>query len=103
MFLSSKYLDTGPRAKGHICFKVSTELVSQIDSRNIERFVATPVTVAGKVRGRGLLGNVTLDECNLVLNVGIDGPSGAVSEEPAPAETSHEQFDEPALGPSETT
>src|SRR5262249_18836064 len=30
--------------------------------------VASVVTVTGKVRGRGLLGNVTLDNCGLVMH-----------------------------------
>jgi hypothetical protein len=43
--------------------KVICELVSSIAIG--EHPVGSSLTVAGKVRGRGMLGNVTLDQCNL--------------------------------------
>ncbi len=43
--------------------------------------VGSMVTVTGKVRGRGLLGNVTLDNCSLALSAALP-----VSTQPAPEE-----------------
>lgn len=47
--------------------KVVCELASPPNQGNPEFFVGNRVTVVGKVRGRGMLGNVTLDKCNLAL------------------------------------
>jgi hypothetical protein len=58
--------------------KVICELVLSIENGNEELLVGSPLTVVGKVRGRGMLGNVTLDECNLASSE----PSHAGPEEP---------------------
>src|SRR5262245_19741723 len=44
--------------------KVICELRSSTNNR-IQVSLGSPLAVVGKVRGRGLLGNVTLDECSL--------------------------------------
>jgi len=74
--------------------KVICELVS---SNAIEGHpVGSVLTVAGKVRGRGLLGNVTLDQCNV--------PSSSIaSTEPAPIEPPLERSEEPITSVEETT
>src|SRR5437879_1417982 len=46
--------------------RVVCELVSPMDNRNVELAVGSPLTVVGKPRGRGIFGNVTLDECRVV-------------------------------------
>jgi len=74
--------------------KVICELVS---SNAIEGHpVGSVLTVAGKVRGRGLLGNVTLDQCNV--------PSSSIASiEPAPIEPPLERSEEPITSVDETT
>src|SRR5262245_59816084 len=49
----------------------------------------SPLTVVGKVRGRGGLGNVTLDDCSVVVPAAVaieplSAPSTDVIPEPAP-------------------
>jgi hypothetical protein len=69
--------------------KVICELVSYAGNGNEEHLVGSALTVVGKVRGRGILGNVTLDQCHLAL---LD----VVSKEPPTAEPSPRQSEEPA-------
>jgi hypothetical protein len=70
--------------------KVICELVSSTDVRNGGFSLGSRLTVVGKVRGRGILGNVTLDECSLA-------PSLFAGNEPRPvaAEPAHEEPKEP--------
>lgn len=86
--------------------KVICELASPLDKESVALLTGSPLTVVGKVRGRGILGNVTLDRCRLALNAGLRGSdvtadaspdpvSDAIPEEPA-AETSYEPPEEPA-------
>jgi hypothetical protein len=46
--------------------RVICKLVSSIGNQNKPPSVGSAITVTGKVRGRGLLGNVTLDDCSMV-------------------------------------
>ena len=46
--------------------RVICELASSTENHNAHFSVGSPLTVTGRVRGRGLLGNVTLDECSLM-------------------------------------
>ena len=48
--------------------KVICELLSPPGNANLDVTVGRPLTVTGKVRGRGILRNVTLDECRLATN-----------------------------------
>jgi hypothetical protein len=74
--------------------KVICELVSSIA---IEAHpVGSSLTVVGKVRGRGMLGNVTLDQCNLAS-------SNIASTEPAPIEPPLEPSEEQITEVGETT
>jgi hypothetical protein len=58
--------------------------------------VGSSLTVVGKVRGRGMLGNVTLDQCNLAS-------SNVASTEPATVELTFEPSEEPITEVEETT
>ena len=59
--------------------KVICELVGSAESKPPS--VGGQVTVIGKVRGRGLLGNVTLDDCSIAASA-----ASTASTEPAPQE-----------------
>ena len=74
--------------------KVICELTSPTNNDNVKPFVGSPLTVVGKVRGRGLLGNVTLDDCSLPLSDATAGSSKAISVESAANEALPEQFEE---------
>jgi hypothetical protein len=58
--------------------------------------VGSSLTVVGKVRGRGMLGNVTLDQCNLAS-------SNVASTQPATIEPTLEPSEEPITKVEETT
>src|SRR5215471_9016688 len=45
--------------------RIICKLILSSEDRNRTPSVGSDVTVVGKVRGRGLLGNVTLDDCSL--------------------------------------
>src|SRR5262245_43139195 len=45
--------------------RVICELVATMRQGNPNSLIGSPLTVVGKVRGRGMLGNVTLDQCRL--------------------------------------
>ena len=74
--------------------KVICELASSIAIE--EHPVGSSLTVMGKVRGRGMLGNVTLDQCNLA-------PSNIASTQPASIEAPIEPSVEPITEVEETT
>jgi hypothetical protein len=63
--------------------KVICELGPATDARNVQLSVGSPLTVIGRVRGRGLMGNVTLDECKLMLTDATEAAPDVVAEEPA--------------------
>jgi len=58
--------------------KVICELVSTADAA-----VGSPLTVVGRVKGRGMLGNVTLDQCHPSVKLAT-APQDPVVVEPAP-------------------
>jgi hypothetical protein len=59
--------------------KVICELVSSSGNGLEGHRLGSPLTVVGKVRGRGVLGNITLDQCKAVV-------TEIASNEPAPVE-----------------
>ena len=61
--------------------KVICELVGSAGYQSKPPSVGGQVTVIGKVRGRGLLGNVTLDDCSIAASA-----ASTASTEPAPQE-----------------
>jgi hypothetical protein len=63
--------------------KVICELGPSTEKRHVQLGIGGPLTVIGKVRGRGLLGNVTLDECHLALIEGTTASPDVISQEPA--------------------
>jgi hypothetical protein len=71
--------------------KVICELTSAIDGSNK---VGGQLTVVGKVRGRGILGNITLDQCHAAV-------SEVVSKQPPVPEPVPEQPKEAAIQPEE--
>ena len=88
--------------------KVTCELASPIRNSNSKLLVGSPLTVVGKVRGRGILGNVTLDDCTPALSVATAdsnssevAPVEPVATQAAP-EQSQEQPEIPIENPSET-
>ena len=88
--------------------KVTCELASPIRNANSKLLVGSPLTVVGKVRGRGILGNVTLDDCTPALSVATAdsnssevAPVEPVATQAAP-EQSQEQPEIPIENPSET-
>jgi hypothetical protein len=85
--------------------RVICKLVASTGNPNKRPLVGSEITVIGKIRGRGLLGNVTLDNCSVAPVVDSQGsanlqqdiasaPADAVSEEgietPAPPAQSEE-------------
>jgi hypothetical protein len=89
--------------------KVTCELASPIRNANTKLLVGTPLTVVGKVRGRGILGNVTLDDCSPALSVATadSNSSNAAPVEPvavpaAAPEQPEEQPEIPIENPPET-
>ena len=74
--------------------KVTCELVSPIANLSQGPRLGSPLTVIGKVRGRGLLGNVTLDQCSFAQ------PAAVANNERIPADTSHQVAELP-LQPAE--
>jgi len=74
--------------------KVICELVSSIAIEG--HAVGSSLTVVGKVRGRGVLGNVTLDQCNLAS-------SNIAPTEPATIGPSVEPSEQPIAEAEETT
>ena len=69
--------------------KVICELASPINGGII--IAGGSITVVGRVRGRGLLGNVTLDECRLTSTPSVEAiASTATVEEPATVEPPNE-------------
>jgi hypothetical protein len=79
--------------------KVICELTSTIDGSNK---VGGPLTVVGKVRGRGLLGNVTLDQCHAAAVPDVASKQPPVAE-PVPVQPQEVivQPEEPAKLPVE--
>lgn len=73
---NSKVMFKSSRSGRVICDIVPT-------SRNLSTPVAvgTPLRVKGKVRGRGLLGNVTLDDCNMAVANESAAPVAAAPQE----------------------
>jgi len=74
--------------------KVICELVSPVAIEGHP--IGSSLTIVGKVRGRGMLGNVTLDQCNLAS-------SNIASTEPATIEPPLEPSKEPITEVEETT
>jgi hypothetical protein len=75
--------------------KVICDLASSAQNARMEFVIGSPVTVVGTVRGRGLLGNVTLDQCSLqVISETILLPPDPDIQEPEPAMS---EFDENIL------
>jgi hypothetical protein len=74
--------------------RVICELVSAMRQGNPKSLVGNHLTVVGKVRGRGMLGNVTLDQCRLAATdaVPAETAKAVLEESPAP-ETSEEPFE----------
>src|SRR5215510_8456331 len=66
--------------------RVICELVTPMVNGSKEHGVGSQLTVVGRVRGRGILGNVTLDQCSLALSVALSdttrGSSEAIQDEP---------------------
>jgi len=86
--------------------KVICELASPIYNGNTKLFVGSPLTVVGRVRGRGILGNVTLDDCSLALSVALSdttrGSSEAIPDEPTAPEVFAEQSEAPTGNATES-
>jgi hypothetical protein len=56
--------------------RVICELASSLDRAPEQPVLGRPVTVVGRVRGRGVLGNVTLDQCTLAASiVAVNAPA----------------------------
>jgi len=75
--------------------KVICELSSPTDNGNAKLLVGSPLTVVGRVRGRGILGNVTLDDCSLALSDRTRDPSEVIGEAPVTPEASAQQSEGP--------
>ncbi len=73
---------------------VFCELAAPLTSKDDPHPVGSPLTVIGRVRGRGFLGNVTLDQCSVV-------PSVVVSNQPVIVELPSDVLPQPALRPAE--
>ena len=63
--------------------KVICELVPSNENHNKPPSVGRELTVTGRVRGRGLLGNVTLDYCSVALVAGSPAAADPVPQEAA--------------------
>jgi len=61
--------------------KVICELVPSNENHNKPPSVGRELTVTGRVRGRGLLGNVTLDYCSVALVAGSTASADPVPQE----------------------
>jgi hypothetical protein len=85
--------------------RVICELVSTMRQGNPNVLVGQPLTVIGKVRGRGMLGNVTLDQCSLQApEVAPTEVANATPEETASPEEALEEAEPPvATAPLEST
>lgn len=85
--------------------KVTCELASAVRNANTKLLVGTPLTVVGKVRGRGILGNVTLDDCSPALSVATadSNSSNAAPVEPVAIPVAPEQPEEQPENPIENS
>jgi hypothetical protein len=78
--------------------RVICEFVQAMLQGSPASLVGYPLSVIGKVRGRGLLGNVTLDQCRLAAPDSLSTEvAKAITEEPAPPEPSAEALEAPAV------
>ena len=75
--------------------RVICELVATMRQGNPNTLIGSPLTVVGKVRGRGMLGNVTLDQCRVYKPVDVAVTESAVVEHV-------EEAAEPAVATTET-
>jgi len=77
---NSKVIFKSPHSHKVIC-----ELVPSNENHNKPPSVGRELTVTGRVRGRGLLGNVTLDHCSVALVAGSPAAADPVPQEAASA------------------
>jgi len=81
--------------------KINCELASPLQNLNEKGFVGHSLTVVGKVRGRGMMGNVTLDSCRLVDAVTKETVTAeAPQQEPEQPVTQAVEFTEPIPEPA---
>jgi hypothetical protein len=82
--------------------KITCELVTPIGTSKDVPVVGGSLTVVGKVRGRGMMGNVTLDPCVRTLTdpAPATAPPPAVIPEPLPEKTEPEVVVEPTPEPA---